>query len=267
MKELTAAMKISLLQMHIALGDVEKNRAHLKTLVETAMQDQPDVLALPEMWSTGFYPKPLVDFADEEGRQTRQLLSALARAHRVNIVGGSVATRLADGFHNTCYVFDREGTLVSSYDKMHLFSPAREEQVFRGGTRLSTFALDGVKCGVVICYDLRFCELIRTLALQKIDLLFVPAAWPVERRMHWQVLNRARAIENQFFVAAVNGAGQFRNFRLAGYSALYDPWGDALAEASDTEEILSTTLDFSALEDIRSHINVFNDRKPECYCF
>lgn len=258
-------MKISLLQMHIALGQVQENEAHVKRLIETAMKERPDVLALPEMWSTGFYPKPLVDFADEEGRQTRHLLSALARAHSVNIVGGSVATRAADGFHNTCYVFDRRGALVSAYDKMHLFSPAKEEKVFQHGTKLSVFALDGVKCGVIICYDLRFCELVRLLALQSIDLLFVPAAWPVERRMHWRVLNQARAIENQLFVAAINGAGAFKSFHLAGHSALYDPWGNALAEAGESEEILTATLDFSVLEDIRSHINVFNDRKPEYY--
>lgn len=258
-------MKVSLLQMHIALGDVEKNKARLKALVDAAMQNRPDVLALPEMWSTGFYPKPLDDFADEEGRQTQAYLSALARQYAVNIVGGSVATRTAEGFCNTCYVFDRTGKLVSHYDKMHLFSPAREEQVFLSGTQLATFSLDDVKCGVVICYDLRFCELIRMLALEKIDLLFVPAAWPVERCMHWRVLTQARAIENQFFVAAINGAGAFNSFRLAGHSALYDPWGTALAEASDAEEILTATLDFSVLEDIRSHINVFNDRKPKYY--
>ena len=258
-------MKLSLLQIHIALGDFEKNKASVLAATEKAMQETPDVLALPEMWNVGFFPKPIADFADINGQETRAFLSNLAKKYHVNIVGGSIANRIGDQLYNTNYTFNRQGEEIATYHKIHLFSPSKENQVFSAGDALSIFMLDGVKCAVIICYDVRFCELVRMLALEGIDLLFVPAAWPIERLAHWQILNQARAIENQFFVAAINGAGSFKNFHLAGNSMLIDPWGNVLNQADKNEAIVTATCNLASLTDIRTTINVFNDRKLNLY--
>ncbi|MBP2632796.1 MAG: putative carbon-nitrogen hydrolase family protein [Firmicutes bacterium] len=258
-------MKLSLLQIEIVLGDFEKNKASVLAAAEKAMQEQPDILALPEMWNVGFFPKPIIDFADQDGQETRAFLSALAKQYNINIVGGSIASRIDKQIYNTNYTFNRQGKEISTYNKIHLFSPSKENQVFSAGNQLSIFTLDGVKCAVIICYDIRFCELARMLALEGIDILFVPAAWPVERLMHWQILNQARAIENQVFLAAINGAGSFKNFHLGGNSMLIDPWGNILAQADEKESIVSVTIHLDVLKDIRSTINVFNDRKSDLY--
>ena len=221
-------MKVSILQMPVAFGRPETNIATLKDMVKDAMRDKPDVLVLPELWRLGFYPRPIAPLADRDGREARQTLAQLAAHYGVNIVGGTVANVVTNkqGPHvyNTCFVYDRLGDLVAHYDKVHLFSPSGEAQDFKAGSQLVTCELDGVKCGIAICYDLRFPEFIRQLALAGIDILFLPAAWPESRLTHWQVLTRARAIENQMFVVAANEAGtDEQGNHLAGHSVIIDP--------------------------------------------
>ena len=254
-------MKISVLQMHTILGQPDTNQATLLNMAENAMQDKPDVLLLPEMWNIGFFPRPIEDYADKDGEGTRALLSGLARKYQINIVGGSVA-RLdsATGkIYNTCYIFDRTGQELSSYDKVHLFSPGREDQVFERGRHICTFTLDGHKCGVAICYDLRFGSFLSTIA-EDIEILFLPAAWPKLRQQHWDVLTQARAIEYQVFVAACNGgAAASDKHPLSGHSGIFDPWGEVLAKAREREEIISAELDFRLLQEAREKIPVRKD--------
>ena len=254
-------MKISILQMHTILGQPKKNQASLLQMAENAMQESPDALLLPEMWDIGFFPRPIEDYAGKDGESSRALLSGLAQRYAVNIVGGSVA-RLdsATGkIYNTCYVFDRAGQEIASYDKVHLFSPGREDQVFERGNHISTFSLDGHKCGVAICYDLRFGNFLSTIA-QDIEILFLPAAWPKLRQKHWDVLTQARAIEYQVFVAACNGgAATSDKHPLGGHSGIFDPWGEVLAKAGEGEEIISAELFWGLLQDARGKIPVRKD--------
>ena len=258
-------MKISLLQMQIKLGDFLYNQTTIQRLIETAMSASPQIIALPEMWNIGFFPRPLEAYADPDGEQCQSFLSKLAKQYQVHIVGGSIARISNQQFYNTNYTFDHTGTLIATYDKVHLFSPAKEDRLFTAGNHLSVFKLAGIRCAVIICYDIRFSELVRSLALEGIDLLFVVAAWPVERQMHWEILNQARAIENQCFVAAINGSGTFHKFHLCGNSMLINPWGEILTKAGETESIITADLNMDTLKEIRNHINVFNDRHPELY--
>lgn len=254
-------MKISLLQFPSEIGSIQKNIALMKDMFTRAMNTDtpPDVLVLPEMWSTGYFPAPIKDYADIDGRETNEQLSQLAKLYHVNIVGGSVPVLHGDTVTNTCMIFNRSGEHITSYSKTHLFSYAKENKHFTAGEKLITFQLDNCKCGVLICYDIRFPELCRSLVLGGIDLLFLPAAWPLERSYHWNTLTRARAIENQIYVAAVNSCGE---------SAIIDPWGNPLSTAtpqSGKAEIISADIDLQKITEIRSTINVFNDRKPYLY--
>lgn len=259
-------MKISVLQMPVAIGVREENEVALRRMMDVAMKDAPDVVVLPELWDIGFFPRPLEKYLDEDGARSQALLSSLAKEHGVNLVGGSVAVHAEGAAGNRSYVFDRTGALVASYDKTHLFSPAKEDRFFRKGDHTAVFSLDGVTCGLMICYDLRFPELCRRLALEGAEIVFLPAAWPTARIEHWRVLSRARAIENQIFFVPVNGSGAFANgMPLGGRSAVIDPWGERLAEADDGEAVLTVEIDLSVRDEIKRTIDEFHDRRPELY--
>lgn len=257
-------MKISCIQMDMRLGEADCNFAHAEELVRAAVEaERPDVVVLPETWNTGFFPKDLSSCADNDGARTKAVFSALAKELNVNIVCGSVANKRVEGYFNTAYVFDRTGTVVAEYDKTHLFTPSGEHESFQCGWHTCRFELDGRRCGLIICYDIRFPELTRTMALEGMDLLFVVAQWPEKRIVHLETLARARAIENQMFLALCNAAAV--DTGCTGRSAVIDPWGEYLAHAGAAEETITAEADFSVIEGIRSSINVFRDRRPELY--
>ncbi len=259
-------MRIACIQMDMQLGKVDENFAHAEALIRnTAAQDKPDTIVLPELWDTGFFPQELAPCTDEDGARTKAVFSNLARELNVNIVAGSVVTKKKGGFFNTAYVFDLLGQVTAEYDKIHLFSPMGEDDAFQSGHDICRFTLGGILCGLIICYDLRFPELVRTLALQGIELLFVVSQWPESRAVHLEVLSRARAIENQVFVALCNSCGAAGSTKYAGRSAIIDPWGADLVRADGSEEIITADLNFSVTQEIRSSTNVFRDRKPQCY--
>jgi len=258
-------MKISSLQMDVALGERKQNMEKVRSLTEKAMQEQPDVLVLPELWDVGFFPKNVVELSDKDGEIAKKFLSSLAKEHKINIVGGSIVRGDKDAIHNTQYIFDRQGNLIAEYDKVHSFSPSNEHVIFKAGSKSVTYELDGIKMGSIICYDLRFLEWVRVVALAGAQVLFVPAAWPHPRLNHWRLLNQVRAIENQFFVVAVNHVGKANDLEFCGHSLMVNPWGEVIAEAGDKEEILTAELDFAVIKDIRERINVFRDRRPELY--
>ena len=259
-------MIIACCQMDVRLGDSAYNFTHAEELVRKAAAQDADVIVLPETWNLGFFPiENLAELADPDGENAKKTFGALAAELHVNIVAGSAVTVRGEKVFNTAYVFDREGACIAAYDKTHLFTPMGEHVFFTPGDALCTFTLDGVECGLIICYDLRFPELTRSLVLQGADLLFVPAEWPALRLLHWQTLNRARAIENQIFLACCNGCGTAGEVAYGGHSAIYGPWGEVMAEAGAQEEIILAELDFAVKEQIRSSINVFRDRRPEMY--
>lgn len=261
-------MKVACLQMNMVLAAPEENFAHAAQLVEQAMQDAPDVLVLPETWNTGFFPKEnLPSLCDRDGQQVKAQIGQLARKFHVNIVAGSVSNVRSGKVYNTAYVFDREGCCVASYDKTHLFTPMGEDDFYTPGDHLCRFTLDGVQCGLIICYDIRFPELTRSLTVPGLDILFVVSQWPKARTFHLRSLTTARAIENQMFVCCCNSCGVAGETIYGGNSAIIDPWGETITLAGETEEIITADCDLQILTNIRGSIPVFRDRRPELYHF
>lgn len=260
-------MKVSAIQMNMKFADPSYNFKHAEDLIRQAAQDKPDVIILPETWNTGFFPEnKLVQYCDHAGFMVKKMCQKLSKDLNTNIIAGSVSNQRDDGnIYNTAYIFDRSGKCIADYDKTHVFTPMSEDKFYHQGTRITTFYLDGRKCGIIICYDLRFLELVRTIALQKIDVLFIPAQWPDKRRLHWNILTAARAIENQIFVVACNSCGTAGDIVYGGSSRIIDPWGETISEAGEQEQIISGSLDFSIIEGIRNSINVYRDRRPELY--
>ena len=179
-------LKISILQFKSELGNVEKNFDTARKLIDGAKNS--DVIILPELWTTGYYPTPVENFADVDGKRTAEFICAASAKNNVNIIGGSIIAQVDGKIFNRCIVSNRHGKIVAIYDKTHLFTFADEGKVFSAGKNFSTFELDGVKCGVAICYDLRFPEFIRKLALTGIEILFVPSAWSLKRLTPRQIL-------------------------------------------------------------------------------
>ena len=259
-------MKIALVQMNIQLADAEANRITAERLIREAAEGGADTLVLPETWNLGFFPKErLAELAETPAGESKKLLAELAKEYGVNIVGGSLVTRRGNRVYNRALVIGRDGKEIASYDKIHLFSPSGEQDYFTAGSQICTFELDGISAGLITCYDLRFAELVRSLALRGIKILFVPAAWPHPRLSHWQILNRARAIENQVYVACVNGCGVADELDFCGHSMVIDPLGEILAEAEEDEGIFAAEVDFTSMDEIRANINVFRDRRPGVY--
>jgi omega-amidase len=265
----TSRLKVALLQMDITIGHPDANFARAEKLMNEAMavSEKPDVLVLPEMWNTGYALERIRELSDREGERTRAFISEFCRKHHVHVIAGSVADLEGrDGqVRNTTYSFNRQGELICSYSKIHLFRLMDEEKYLASGDQLGLLSIEGIEAGSLICYDIRFPELTRKMALAGAKVLFVPAEWPKPRLNHWRTLLIARAIENQMYVVACNRVGISGTTEFFGHSLVIDPWGEVIAEAGEEEGILRATLDLSQVEKVRGTIPVFADRRPELY--
>lgn len=259
-------MRVVCLQMDMKLGMPEQNFAHAEELISKAAKENPDVLVLPETWNTGFFPKSNIKaLCCNNGAEVKSRIGSLAEKYGVNIVAGSVSNVRDGRVFNTAIIFNRKGECIASYDKTHLFTPMGENRYYEKGDHLCSFTLDGVRCAVIICYDLRFPELTRRLALQGLDILFVLSQWPAERVTQLRSLGVARAIENQVFAVCCNSCGKAEKTVYGGRSFIANPLGEISASAGENEEIISAECDVQKFTEICKKIPVFCDRRPELY--
>ncbi|MEN1967518.1 carbon-nitrogen family hydrolase [Lentibacillus sp. N15] len=261
-------MKYAVYQTEIVAGNPKENRENVKQWIETvAKREQPDTVVLPEMWNTGYALPDLANIADQNAEPTAAFLSNLAEKYNMNIIGGSIANQKGGNIYNTSLVFNRRGELVYQYDKIHLVPMLDEPSYLTGGQqKAAIFELDQVKMGLIICYDLRFPEISRQLALAGAQVLHVVAEWPAARREHWNALQTARAIENQFYVVSSNVVGTYQDTEYAGESMIINPWGTTITAGQQTSiETLTATLDLALVPKIRKEVPVFSSRVPEMY--
>jgi omega-amidase len=262
-----SSLNLSLLQMDITIGEPNVNYQKISLMLENTMmaERKPDVIIFPEMWNTGYALEQIHQLADEDGERTKLFISQFCQKHQVNVIAGSIAEKKGDVVQNTVYVFNRQGELTAHYSKIHLFRLMGEEKFLTSGDQIGKIQIDDVPAGVMICYDIRFPELARTLALDGAKILFVPAEWPHPRLHHWRTLLMARAIENQMFVVACNRVGVSGKADFFGHSLIIDPWGEIIAEGGEQEEIITASIQLSDVDIVRSKIPVFEDRRPEVY--
>ncbi len=261
-------MKISICQMEIIPGNPEENMQKVKEWVQKEVENtKPDLIVLPEMWTTSYTLEEIHLHADQDGKTIVPFLQNLSKIHTINIVGGSFANNVDGEIYNTAVVINRAGEVVYQYDKVHLVPMLNEPLYLAGGKKVpEVFELDGVKMGLIICFDLRFTEIIRPLALEGAEVLFVVAEWPITRIHHWKNIQITRAIENQMFVVSCNNVGTYKNDTFGGTSMVVNPWGETLIEGSDSkEESLSISIDVKEALDARSRVPVFTSRVPELY--
>ncbi len=243
------ALRVALGEYDIGWEDPDTSLARAGEVLARAAAGGARLVVLPEMATTGFtmdtsHATPLAG-----GDSSR--LAALAARHAVWLIAG-VAARDADGAFNAAIVADPRGEIVAVYRKQRLFTFGGEHERYVPGERPVIVEIEGVRIAPFICYDLRFPELFRDVA-PDVDAFVLVANWPAARRVHWEVLTRARAIENQAYFVAVNRTGSGGGLDFAGGSAAYDPWGEPLASPI-------VTLDPARVREIRERYPFLADR-------
>jgi omega-amidase len=257
-----STIQAAAIQFNVRQGDVDANRDYVRAALRRAAGTGVQLAVLPEMWSSGFSYRNLNELARCTAGIVEELL-ALSRELKLVIVG-SMPEPHGEKVYNTVYVADN-GRLAGTYRKLHLFSLLGEDKAFDSGDSWLLAETSIGKVGVIICYDLRFPELSRRLALEGAAVICVPAQWPKPRQEHWRTLLRARAIENQLYVVACNACGPIGKLDFFGMSMIIDPKGEVLAEAGEAECMISAPLDMQLMADWRAQIPCFSDRRPELY--
>lgn len=257
--------------------DKARNVQRALELIERAADEGAELIVLPEYLTylgrrTG-YP----DAAEPIPGPITEQFAAAARRRGVYLLAGSLLERSAvEGrYYNTSLLFDPRGELLARYRKIHLFdldlgtekNSYRESASILPGEEIVSALVEGRRIGLTTCYDLRFPELYRLLALEGAEVITVPAAFTFETgRDHWELLLRARAVENQVYVIAAAQVGSYPpGQRCYGRSMIVDPWGTVLAQAPDEETVVLATLDFARLHRIRTMLPTLPNRRPEVY--
>ncbi|HEX3240928.1 MAG TPA: carbon-nitrogen hydrolase family protein [Solirubrobacterales bacterium] len=254
-------------------NDRDRNLATAERLVRAAAADGADLVALPEKWSRLAGGEELR--AEAETLDGPSLSAARAWASELGIflLAGSISERTDAKAFNTSVLIGPDGDDLAVYRKIHLFDvdaggvSYRESEHEQPGTEVVTASLGDLVAGLTVCYDLRFPELYRILALREAQLITVPSAFTsATGRDHWEVLLRARAIENQVFVIAPNQVGTAPpHYDSFGHSAIVDPWGTVLAIAPEGECFIAADLDLGAQERTRSSLPSLANRRPGAY--
>ena len=251
-------MHVTCVQSDITWEDKAATHAAVRAMLEAAPPPQGSLIVLPEMFSTGFSMN-LEAIAEGRQRSTERFMAELARQYGCGVLGG-VVNRNADGMgRNEALAIGPEGAELARYHKIHPFSFGREAESYAPGGEVVTFAWSDTVIAPFVCYDLRFPEVFRHAALRGAEVMVVIACWPAVRQEHWAALLRARAIENQAFVVAVNRIGRDPKLEYAGRSTVIDPRGEVLAEADDQPRTFGLELDLPDLRQYREQFPALAD--------
>ena len=294
-------IKISAIQMCSKIGDKKSNIEKVKSLIERDVDSGTDIIILPEVWTVGWSPKHFQDSAEEiadeqiirgleecsfkninmnkisQEQQTDnsyssnpifhysslKFLSSIAKSYSAWVIGGSIITKQSGKFYNTCPVFNREGELVTTYSKNHLFSyyGCDEGKYLEVGNSPVLVDIDGVKVGLTICYDIRFPEIYRAYRKAGADLLINCAAWGLKKPIPWECMTRSRAVENQTFMVALTQSGYIENDEWnIGHSRIIDYKGETISEIKDQKEgAMTAILEFAPMYEFREKCKCIDD--------
>ncbi len=266
--------KVSIVAIQAApTKDLKRNFRHAVRLMHEALTlyKYVDMVVLPEHFL--YFPD------NSEGPIIKEIpdlfirtFSTYAKRYNTYITAGTIANRRNGQIFNTSLLFDRKGEVVGSYDKTHLFDALnaaagnKESDLITPGDHLLTYEADFGKIGIMVCYDVRFPELARTMALSGVEFLFIPAAFYMPRFDHWQSLVKSAALQNSMYVAGANLTNPLGERSLyCGRSLIADPWGVAIATASDKPGFIQAYVDAGYPSKIRDAVGTFHNRAPELY--
>jgi len=256
--------------------DKDRNLETARQLIASAAARGAQIVALPENFNFLGAPEAQLANAEPVPGPTVQCLADEARRHGIHILGGSILEVVAgaEKVYNTSLLLDPEGEIIARYRKVHLFDievegqvQANESAIMSPGDEIVTVETEHATVGLSICYDLRFPELYRTLALAGTQIGFAPAAFTLYTgKDHWEVLVRARAIENALYMVAPAQYGRYPpHEQCFGASLIVDPWGTVVARAADREMAIVGEIDLAWQATMRSAVPVLRCRRPDVY--
>ena len=263
-------MKLAQIQMSIT-ADKAENLRRAESLLRGA---DADLAILPEMFCCPYDNSCFRAYGEEEGGAACQMLSRVAREKKLWVVGGSIPELEGDKIYNTSYVFDPEGRCVARHRKMHLFDidvPGgmcfRESDTLSPGSDITLFDTPWGKMGLCICFDLRFEELCRVMALEGARVLLAPAAFNMTTGpAHWELLLRQRAVDDQCFTVGTSPArDESASYVAWGHSLVCDPWGTVLHQCGSGPEVAVTDLDLSCVDAVRQQLPILSSRRTDIY--
>ena len=266
--------KIAICQMNV-INNKQDNISCALSNIHEAAKNKADIVVLPEMFNCPYENSQFTQYAEaREDSPTLKALSGCARDLGVYIVGGSIPEFDDGNIYNTSFVFNRMGDIIARHRKVHLFNidvpggiTFRESDILNAGGEVTVFETEYGKIGLAICFDIRFPELFRLMVLKGAGLIIVPAAFNmVTGPAHWEVLIRARAVDNQLYVAAASPArDENANYIAYGNSIVADPWGKVTARAGAGMEILYSDIDPNYVESVRKQLPVLSGLRSDIY--
>ena len=258
------AVRICCVQAQSVPSAPDINLARAGECAREAKTQGASLVVFPEQFPTGWDPHG-TDFTDDGSGPICREWSVIARKTGIHLLG-SYRKETGGMPQNVAAVFAPDGTCIAEYAKMHLFSPGGEERSFLPGDALATYTIGGVRFGIAICYDLRFPELFSAYRQAGSDAVVVPAAWPCVRLKHWHLFLRARALENQMYVAGANPAGEGSEGEYCGGTAVVTPQGEVAAEAEGRgETLVFADIDPGVVRSVRTTFPVCADRRSDLY--
>ena len=250
-------LKAGLIQLDIKFADVELNVPAACDGIDRLAGRGTEIILLPELWSCGFDNQKLIVHA----KKTPAILEKLGKkAKEYNIIIAGSLPEISgpeisgSKIYNTLYLIDKDGNIAAAYRKIHLFTPAGENNYFVSGNKEVVAETSIGPVGLMTCYDLRFPELCRSLALQGALIVLVSAEWPLVRIEHWDILLKARALENQLFIIAANVCGQDPNIVYGGCSQILSPQGKVIAKAERKACLLDVEIKMNKITEFRDQI-------------
>ena len=255
-------MQLIGVQLDIAWEDREANFQRVRELLAAHPPTRGSLVALPEMFASGFSMNVL-KIAEPADRATQRYLSQLARQYGCTLVGGMAIALDKHRGANLAVVASPQGEIEKTYSKLHPFSPGKEKEHYAAGDRIVTFDWQDVTAAPLICYDLRFPEAFRPAARRGAQVFVVIANWPSPRVEHWVTLLRARAIENQAYVLGVNRCGNDPYLPYPGRSIIVDYRGNVLADAGEREGVIAAQIDPAAQAAYRKDLPFLDDMRED----
>jgi len=266
-------MKIAIIQMSVDF-DKRKNLDKMEEYVKKAKASKADLVILPEMFNCPYSNAYFADYAEKAGGESYSALKNAAKDNGVYLVGGSIPESDADKIYNTSFVFNREGDEIARHRKMHLFDidvkggqRFFESETFKAGDDVTIFDTEFGTMGLVICFDIRFPELCRLTALKGAKVLFAPGAFNMTTGpLHWEILFRLRAVDNQLYTVGVSPARDEAGVYVSyANSIVSDPWGRVIYRADEKECIEVVELDLTEVEKVREQLPLINAMRTDIY--
>ena len=256
-------MKVSSIQLEIKDGlSKDEIIKHALEMMDRCKGE--DLIILPELWNVGFFNYDnYKTYSEPINGKTASAISLKARELGAYVFSGSFVEKRGGSYFNTSILFDRNGTNIAEYRKIHLFTyNCREPEILTPGEKLAVVDTEFGRIGLATCYDLRFPELFRKMTVEMgAEYFLITSGWPYPRIEAWNTLNQARALENTCYLISCNCTGVNQGIRLAGHSQIVDPWGNVLAGSGYEEMIIRADISHEELLRIRKEFPVLNDRR------